>query len=189
MDMNHQVLHRRWMGNLTPRLLAVRVEDDRVEADYSFEFQSHKPDLRNLLQALLAVRVSVQSMAGGAAAAEPDFMTVSTQYPYQSLQLRRRNLSEPLLALWVCYVTADRSQKVNRPCGMLMIRKPAITWLAHVMKPMFRYFTNSIFEEDRFALEAEQQAYDLQGSDWNQEVLPFIMQLRRLLIEKGTPVA
>lgn len=181
MDMTHQVLHRRWMGELTPRLLAVRSDFDRVEVDYEFEFHSRKFDLRSLLEALVGVRVSA-SRTGERA----DFMTVATHYPYQSLQLRRPNRREPSLALWVCYVPADRAQTSSRPCGLLLIRKPALAWLAHVMSPIFQYFTNSIFEEDRFALEAEQRAYDIQGADWNQEVLPFIIQLRKLLIENGS---
>lgn len=113
---------------------------------------------------------------------------VATRYPYQSLQLRRPRVPEPSLALWVCYVPADRRQKTSRPCGLLLIRKPAIRWLACILGPMFRYFMDSIFEEDRFALEMEQRAYGQQEADWNQEVLPFIMQLRRLLTEKGTPL-
>lgn len=183
MDMTHQVLHRRWMGELTPRLLAVRSGLDRVEVDYEFDFHSRKFDLRGLLEALVGVRVS----AGGAGE-RADFMTVATHYPYQSLQLRRPNRHEPSLALWVCYVPADRAQTTSRPCGLLLIRKPALAWLAHVMSPMFQYFTNSIFEEDRIALEAEQHAYDMQGADWNQEVLPFIIQLRKMLIENGSPI-
>lgn len=185
MDMTHQVLHRRWMGELTSRLLAVRSGYDRVEVDYEFDFHGRNRALRNVLQALVGVRVS----ADGGTGERADFMTVATHYPYQSLQLRRPNRDEPSLALWVCYVPADRSQTTSRPCGLLLIRKPALAFLAHVMSPMFQYFTNAIFEEDRFALEAEQRAYDMQGADWNQEVLPFIIQLRKLLAESGTPIA
>jgi nitrite reductase/ring-hydroxylating ferredoxin subunit len=185
MDMNHQFLHRRWMGRFKPTLLAVRCDRDRIEADYSFDFLTRRLDLRNALQALLGVRASPQAGADGAIAHGSDYLTVSTQYPYQSLQLRRPNIAEPTLALWVAYVSTDRDQKINRPCGVLMIRKPVVPWLAYVMRPMFRYFTDSIFEEDRFVLEAEQRAYDLQGGDWNQEVLPLIMNLRELLIANG----
>jgi hypothetical protein len=34
-------------------------------------------------------------------------------------------------------------------------------------------------------IEAEQRAHDLQGGDWNREVLPFILDLRKLLIARG----
>ena len=57
-----------------------------------------------------------------------------------------------------------------------------------MFKPVIRYFTEAVFAEDRFAVEAEQRAHDLQGADWNQEILPFIFDLRNLLIASGMPI-
>jgi hypothetical protein len=74
---------------------------------------------------------------------------------------------------------------MNRPCGVLLIRKPAIRLLAYPLRTFFQYFVDAIFEEDRFALEAEQRAHDMQGADWNQEILPFILELRALLMSAG----
>jgi hypothetical protein len=47
------------------------------------------------------------------------------------------------------------------------------------------WFTERIFKEDREIVEAEQQAHDKQGSDWNHEVFPVILELRDLLRERG----
>jgi hypothetical protein len=47
--------------------------------------------------------------------------------------------------------------------------------------PVIRRFTEAVVAEDRFAVEAEQRAYDTQGADWNQEILPFILGLRSLM--------
>jgi hypothetical protein len=60
--------------------------------------------------------------------------------------------------------------------------------LIHLFWPVISYFANAIFAEDRFALEKEQEAHDLQGADWNQEILPFIHELRDLLVAHGRPI-
>ena len=53
-----------------------------------------------------------------------------------------------------------------------------------------RRFTDLVFEQDRMAVEAEQQAYEAQGADWNQEVFPVIRDLKDLLRRCGAgPVA
>ena len=72
---------------------------------------------------------------------------------------------------------------------MLMIEKPRIPGLIHVVWPLIRRFAESVFAEERMAVEMEQRAYDEQGSDWNQEVSPVIVALRALLVRQGVPLA
>jgi renierapurpurin 18,18'-hydroxylase len=187
MDMNHQFLHRRWMGKFQPRLLAVRKGTGFVEVDYTFDSLE---GIFGRLQRMAAMygRPGKEPRAEGIehrAEYDGDVMTVVTHYPYQSLTLHRPKLDGPLLQLWVAYVPADREQRMTRSCGVLLIRKPAIRILAYPLRTFFQYFVDAIFEEDRFALEAEQRAHDLQGADWNQEVLPFILELRALLLSAG----
>src|SRR5207237_10768944 len=95
--------------------------------------------------------------------AEPgDLMTIRTQYPYQTLSLRRGGAAEPAFELWVAYVPDDRQQRSHISVGMLMIEKPPVPFLLHLFWPFIRRFTESVFTEDRMAVEAEQRAYDLQ---------------------------
>jgi renierapurpurin 18,18'-hydroxylase len=72
--------------------------------------------------------------------------------------------------------------------GMLMIEKPPIPGLIHVVWPLIRRFAESVFTEDRMAVEIEQRAHDLQRADWNQEVNPVIIALRDLLVRSGVPL-
>src|SRR5262249_35276870 len=53
---------------------------------------------------------------------------------------------------------------------------------------LIRRFAESVFAEDRMAVETEQRAYDLQRGDWNQEVNPVIIALRDLLGRSGVPL-
>jgi phenylpropionate dioxygenase-like ring-hydroxylating dioxygenase large terminal subunit len=187
MDMNHQFLHRRWMGKFQPKLLAFRKGPGFVEVDYTFDSLE---GIFGRLQHMAAMygrpgKEPRAEASGHRAEYDGDVMTVATHYPYQSLTLHRPKLDGPLLQLWVAYVSADREERMNRPCGVLLIRKPAIRLLAYPMRTFFQYFVDAIFEEDRFALEAEQRAHDMQGADWNQEILPFILELRALLMSAG----
>jgi hypothetical protein len=114
-------------------------------------------------------------------------MKVRTDYPYQTLTLRRPSCEEPALHLWAAYVPADKDQRTTQSFGLLAVTKPKIPWLITFLLPAMRYFTERIFSEDRMAVEAEQRAYDLQGADWNQEVFPVILDLRALLMRHGVP--
>ena len=54
-----------------------------------------------------------------------------------------------------------------------MIEKPPIPGLIHVVWPLIRRFSaESVFTEDRAAVETEQRADHLQRADWNQEGQP-----------------
>ncbi len=175
MDMNHQFLHRRWMKKMRPVLIEARKGTGRVEVDYKFELVDGER---------IARRLMLGRRGGGA-----DIVTVCTQYPYQTLRVRREGGSEPAIELWAACVPLDRAQRINHTFGFVTIRKPKIPALIHLFWPAIRYFAEAIFAEDRFALEAEQQAHDLQAADWNQEILPFILDLRQLLIASGVPIA
>jgi phenylpropionate dioxygenase-like ring-hydroxylating dioxygenase large terminal subunit len=180
MDMNHQFLHRRVTGNIKATHLATRQGDDYVEVDYNFD----DPEGTTMPMA-------TRLMQGGASDNNPtgtDRITIRTQYPYQLLTMRYGNSDEPLVSLWAAYVPVDREQRVNYTVGLLAIRKPRLSWLLHPAWPIIRHFTEKVFAEDREAVEAEQRAYDAQGGDWNNEVLPYILDLRRLLFNGGVPI-
>ena len=87
------------------------------------------------------------------------------------------------------YVPIGRAQRVHHTFGMIMIRKPSVPGLIHLMWPFITWFTESIFTEDRLVVEAEQRAFDQQGADWNQEINPVILALRAVLINQGVPLA
>jgi hypothetical protein len=134
----------------------------------------------------MAGRRTTARASGDASA--PDLMTIRTQYPYQTLSIRRGGSEEPAFNLWAAYVPYDREQRSHISVGMLMVEKPRIPGLVHVVWPLIRRFAESVFAEDRMAVETEQRAYDLQRADWNQEVNPVIIALRALLVRRGVPL-
>jgi hypothetical protein len=66
----------------------------------------------------------------------------------------------------------DARQRTNHVYGLLIIKKLPIPGALHLAWPLIRRFTERVFAEDRMAVEAEQQARDEQGADWNQEFFP-----------------
>jgi renierapurpurin 18,18'-hydroxylase len=184
MDMNHQALHRGIMGTIKPTLLDHRKGEDWVEARYSFERTAGKPT-RGARFLMGGRRKSVRPSG---CASVPDLMTIRTQYPYQTLSIRRGGSDDPAFNLWAAYVPYDREQRSHISVGMLTIEKPRIPGLVHVAWPLIRRFAESVFTEDRMAVEVEQRAYDLQRGDWNQEVNPVIIALRDLLVRSGVPL-
>jgi renierapurpurin 18,18'-hydroxylase len=185
MDMNHQFLHRGIMGTIKATLLEHQTGKDWVEARYRFERTGGKPHRgARFLQA--ARRKSARASG---AASSPDLMTVRTQYPYQTLSIRLGGSEDPAFNLWAAYVPYDREQRSHISVGMLTIEKPPIPGLIHVFWPLIRRFAESVFTEDRMAVEIEQRAHDLQRADWNQEVNPVIIALRELLVRNGVPLA
>jgi len=175
--MNHQFLHRKVTGKIKATHLATRHGADFVEVDFRFEQADSRPNIASRL-------MGTQELG----AAYTGLMTIRTQYPYQYLWLSRMGTEEPALSLWAAYVPVDREQRINNTIGLVMIRKPKIPGLLYIAWPFFRYFTEAVFAEDRFAVEAEQRAHDEQGGDWNQEILPFLWDLRKLLAERGVPI-
>jgi phenylpropionate dioxygenase-like ring-hydroxylating dioxygenase large terminal subunit len=178
MDMNHQFLHRRQMGQMRARSLGTRRGPGWVEVDYTFARMAGKQPLGEAV-------VFGQSRKGEKDN-DKDVMTVRTVYPYQTLQIRTKD-GTLVMDLWIAYVPLDTAQRTNRTFGMLSIRKPGIPGLLQMAWPLLVWFTERIFKEDRWVVEREQLAHDSQGADWNHEVFPVINELRSLLRECGAP--
>ncbi|AFY73315.1 ring-hydroxylating dioxygenase, large terminal subunit [Synechococcus sp. PCC 7502] len=178
MDMNHQFLHRSLMGLIRTTLLDIRAKDGWVEADYTFSRLAGK---QSLGEKFIIGSRKIETD-------EIDKMTIRTGYPYQTLKFWMAGSSEPALDLWNCYVPTDREQRQNQTYGLLMIAKPSITMLIHLLWPFIVAFTNGIFAQDQEIVEVEQRAFDQQGADWNHEISPAILQLRKLLIHAGVPL-
>jgi phenylpropionate dioxygenase-like ring-hydroxylating dioxygenase large terminal subunit len=178
MDMNHQFLHRGIMGTIKPSLLGFEAGDDWVEARYRFRQGAGRANHGAGFMLAGGKETNTQWTSG-------DLMTIRTQYPYQTLTLCRRGADSPAFSLWAAYVPYDREQKIHTSVGVLMIEKPPIPGLIHLFWPLIRRFAESVFTEDRRAVEAEQRAYDLQSGDWNQEINPVIIALREVLIRNG----
>jgi phenylpropionate dioxygenase-like ring-hydroxylating dioxygenase large terminal subunit len=178
MDMNHQFLHRRQMGQMRARSLGRRRGEGWVEVDYTFARMAGQQPIGE------AIVFGQSRKTGGEN--DKDVMTIRTEYPYQTLQIRT---SEQTLVmnLWIVYVPLDREQRSNRTFGLLSIRKPGIPGVLNLAWPLLVWFTERIFKEDREIVEAEQRAHDSQGADWNHEVFPVINELRALLRESGQP--
>ncbi|MDB5362896.1 MAG: ferredoxin [Rhodospirillales bacterium] len=181
MDMNHQFLHRRQMGQIAPRYLGRRVGEDWLEIDYSFARTAGKQPLGEAV--ILGGRRSLTENP-----VHRDLMTIRTEYPHQSLRIWTSG-DEPVMHLWIGYTPVDAEQRLNRTFGLLSVRRPKIPGLLDLAWPALIWFTNRIFAEDRRIVELEQAAHDSQGADWNQEVFPPIRELRALLAANGRPSA
>jgi len=181
MDMNHQFLHRRQMGQIAPRYLGRRVGEDWLEIDYSFARTGGKQPLGE------AVIMGARRSTSGPAV-HRDLMTIRTDYPHQNLRIWTSG-DEPVMHLWIGYTPQDAEQRTNRTFGLLSVRRPKIPGLLDLAWPALVWFTDRIFAEDRKIVELEQAAHDAQGADWNQEVFPPIRDLRALLAANGVPAA
>jgi phenylpropionate dioxygenase-like ring-hydroxylating dioxygenase large terminal subunit len=180
MDMNHQFLHRRLMGGIRTVLLDLRERPHAVEVDYTFSrIKGAQP---------LGERLILQRAKPSADGPKHDLMTICTEYPYQTLKFWTAGSTDPALNLWNVYVPVDRAQRMNHTFGLMMIRKPSIPGLIHLLWPFIVWFTNGIFAQDRWIVEEEQKAFDHQGADCNQEVFPVIQRLRTLLGREGVPL-
>jgi phenylpropionate dioxygenase-like ring-hydroxylating dioxygenase large terminal subunit len=179
MDMNHQFLHRRLMGNVQPTMLDWRKGETWIEARYKFRNNDAKPH-----------RGSSFMMTGAGQSGAPverdfELMVVRTEYPYQTLKVWPAHSNATAVSLWAAYVPLDREQRVNRSFGILTVRKPRVPGLAYLMWPAMRYFAELVFRQDKMIVEVEQKAYDAQGADLNQEVFPVTLSLRQLLMKCG----
>jgi phenylpropionate dioxygenase-like ring-hydroxylating dioxygenase large terminal subunit len=177
MDMNHQFLHRKQMGQMKPRFMGQAQGEDWVEARYTFSRIGGK-------QPLGEAAIFGQRRGPGESAAGKDLMTIRTEYPYQTLQIQTGD-DAPVMDLWIAYVPVDAQQRRNRTFGLLSIKRPKIPGLLEAGWPLLVLFTERIFKEDREIVEMEQAAHDAQGADWNQEVFPVIRSLRSLLRSRG----
>jgi phenylpropionate dioxygenase-like ring-hydroxylating dioxygenase large terminal subunit len=179
MDMNHQFLHRKQMGQMRPRFLGQGRGEDWVEARYSFARTGGKQPWGEA--AIFGQRRGIEPEH-----ADKDVMTIRTEYPYQTLRIRTKDAT-PVMDLWIAYVPQDREQRTNRTFGLLSIHKPKLPGVLEAAWPLLILFTERIFKEDREIVEMEQAAHDAQGEDRNQEVFPVIRNLRGLLMERGAP--
>jgi phenylpropionate dioxygenase-like ring-hydroxylating dioxygenase large terminal subunit len=180
-DMNHQFLHRGIMGTLRPVLLEWNRGEDWVEARYRMERAGGKGDRGADFLSTGRGRSKPQWERG-------DLMTIRTQYPYQTLSIRPRGSDASSFDLWAAYVPTDPEQRQHVSVGMLMIEKLPVPGLLHLLWPFIRRFAESVFTEDRTAVEAEQRAYDQQREDRNQEINPVLLALRQVLRRNGVPL-
>jgi phenylpropionate dioxygenase-like ring-hydroxylating dioxygenase large terminal subunit len=166
-DMNHQFLHRKNMGSIKARCLGRRGGETWSEVDYTFS-----------------------RTAGRQSVGEAAILTVRTEYPYQHLRVWVGDpAAPPALDVWLCYTPLGTDQRRNRTFGFLSVKKAKIPGLTALAWPFIAWFTERIFQEDKVIVEAEQQAHDMQGADWNNEIFPAINDLRALLVRCGTPPA
>lgn len=176
MDMNHQFLHRKQMGQMRARSLGRRRGEDWVEVDYTFARMEGKQPVGEALVFGSTKKDGDQN--------DKDIMTVRTGYPYQTLRIRSGG-GTLVMDLWIVYVPLDAAQRTNRTFGLLSIRRPGIPFALDLAWPLLVWFTERIFKEDRWIVEREQEAHDRQGADWNHEVFPVINELRDLLRHCG----
>ncbi len=181
MDMNHQFMHAKQMGQIRPRFLGQDAGEDWIEARYSFARTGGKQPIGEAL-------IFKQRRGTEKQNADRDVMTIRTEYPYQTLRIRTSG-AEPVMDLWIAYTPQDAEQRRNRTFGLLSVRKPKIPGLLHAAWPLLVLFTERIFREDRDIVELEQAAHDAQGEDRNQEVFPVIRNLRGLLMARGIEAA
>ncbi len=190
MDMNHQFLHRKLMGKIKTLLLDRREGDNWVEVDYSFYRQGGKQSLgekvminRSGKAKELKGEDAEKAEAEGIKAR--DIMTIRTEYPYQRLKFWTAGSKEPALDLWNVYMPVDREQRINQTYGLMCIQRPPIPFLLDILWPAIVWFTNGIFNEDKWICELEQAAFDEQGEDWNHEIFPAIRAVRRVICDHG----
>jgi phenylpropionate dioxygenase-like ring-hydroxylating dioxygenase large terminal subunit len=179
MDMTHQFLHRKRMGHVQAEICGVQESERAVEVDYRFRQERDEVGLGAKLLLRLA----------HAHDGEIARVRVRSEYPYQSLEVRRPGREEPSLRMWASYWPTDRSQKRSELRGIVVVPPLPVPGLFSLIRPVIRHFTDSIFAEDRSALEAEQNAYDTQGGDWNREVNPVVFRLQDLVRRHGLPLA
>lgn len=191
MDMSHQVLHHRWMGRFLPKIIDFRQSDTTVEVDYTADFGSGGFYLRTLPTFFLRLQQPGGPVRSETAIHTQDdfFVTVATEYPYQTLTLFRRGFGHPVLRLWLSYVPGNAAQTTTSAIGAIVVTKPVVPGILTALRPILFYFADRIFHQDRLAMEAEQRAYDLRGRDENQEAAPFLLSLRALLMAKGVPIS
>jgi renierapurpurin 18,18'-hydroxylase len=180
MDMNHQFLHRKQMGQMKARSVGRSRGDDWVEVNYTFAREEGKQPIGEAL-------VFSQKRGTKDSDSHKDVMTIRTEYPYQTLRIRTKD-ETMVMNLWICYVPLDAEQRTNRTFGLLSIKRPKIPGILDAAWPLLVWFTERIFKEDRWIVEREQEAHDRQGADHNHEVFPVINELRSLLVQCGAPL-
>jgi renierapurpurin 18,18'-hydroxylase len=184
-DMNHQFMHRKQMGSIRAMCLGRKHGDDWAQVEYSFSRSAGAPSMGE------KVIVNLVRNHDGRKKDFSDHMRIRTDYPAQSLRVwvgrDIKVTDDPVLDVWLNYTPLDAEQRTNRTYGYLSVKKPPVPGLIHAVWPFVTWFTERIFAEDKEIVEYEQQAYDEQGSDWNNEVFPAIKDLRGVLARCGLP--
>ncbi len=185
-DMNHQFMHRAQMGSIKARCIGRQHGQDWAEVEYTFSRTAGRPSIGE------RVIVDMVRKRGEKKADFSDHMRIRTDYPNQSLKVwvgRDIHLTDdPVLDVWLGYTPLDHEQRTNRTYGYLSVKRPPVPGLIDAAWPFVTWFTENIFREDKEIVEHEQQAYDAQGSDWNNEVFPAIRDLRGVLAKTGLPM-
>ncbi|QDH16602.1 aromatic ring-hydroxylating oxygenase subunit alpha [Swingsia samuiensis] len=178
MDMNHQFLHRRQMGQIRARYLGGETGEDFVEARYSFA--------RTGTQQPLAERLIFGKHTYDPNKIQPveEVVTIRTTYPYQRLFIHDKD-GDLVMELFAAYVPNSPSGKSCQTFGLLSVLRPQTPLLIDIIWPVLGIFTNRIFQEDKEVVEMEQRAWNELGGDRNREVFPIVNKLRDLLINNG----
>jgi renierapurpurin 18,18'-hydroxylase len=127
MGMNHQFLHRRLMGAIKTISLGKRAGANWIETDYSFARTSGRQSFGEWF--------IISKRDGKKARQRRDFMTIRTEYPYQTLRFWTAECEEPALDLWNVYIPVDKDQRSNHTFGMIMVQKPPIPGLIQLLWP------------------------------------------------------
>ncbi|GBQ29100.1 ring-hydroxylating dioxygenase ferredoxin subunit [Acetobacter estunensis NRIC 0472] len=181
MDMNHQFLHRKQMGQITARFLGQDKGENFVEASYSFARKGgEQPLAERLLFGRHDKTIDVKDQP------IDEVVTIRTTYPYQTLQIRDKD-GDLMMDLWVAYVPLGEHQEETQAYGLLSVRRPKMKFLLDLAWPVLGIFTNRIFMEDKEIVEMEQEAWRELGGDHNVEVFPVVRNLRELLRRSGVP--
>jgi hypothetical protein len=152
------------MGSVRPELLGHATGPTWVEARYHFHHGAGKAHQG----------MHWLSMGGTSDEKRFDVMTIRTEYPYQRLTIAGANSpAAPSLSLWTAYVPVGAAGRANRAFGILLVRKPRVSFALTVAWPVLRHFAKSVFAEDRWPW-GPSSGPDAQG-DWNQEVSPVIL--------------
>ncbi len=185
-DMNHQFMHRAQMGSIKARCIGRQHGEAWAEVEYTFSRTAGCPSVGE------RVIVDMVRKRGEKKADFCDHMRIRTDYPTQSLKVwvgREIHMTDdPVLDVWLAYTPLDQEQRTNRTYGYLSVKRPPVPGLIDAVWPFVTWFTENIFREDKEIVEFEQQAYDAQGSDWNNEVFPAIRDLRTVLARTGVPM-
>jgi renierapurpurin 18,18'-hydroxylase len=184
-DMNHQFMHRRYMGSIKAHCIGRDHGDRWAQVEYSFKRTAGHSTLGEQVIVDL-VRKRHEKKVGFS-----DRMRIRTDYPTQNLKVwvgrDVHDSADPVLDVWLCYTPVDAEQRTNHTFGYLSVKKPAIPGLIHMVWPFVVWFTENIFREDKEIVEYEQQAHDAQGADWNNEIFPALRDLRTVLGRCGKP--
>ncbi len=185
-DMNHQFMHRKYMGSIRASCLGRDHGDNWAQVEYSFSRTAGKSSVGE------QVIVDLMRKRSEAKKGFSDHMRIRTDYPSQSLKVwvgrDIQPTQDPVLDVWLGYTPLDAQQRTNRTYGYLSVKKPRFPGLIHAVWPFVTWFTENIFREDKQIVEHEQRAYDAQGADWNNELFAPLRDLRMVLARCGTPM-